>query len=80
VTRVELVVWTLDTVIPEDGEKLTALAPVRLEPLIVRVNDVPQLPSVGEIHKMVGGGVWLWLWVTVNARAFDVPPGVVTDT
>ncbi len=55
---------------------MTAVAPVRLEPLIVRVKEDPWLPEVGEIDVIVGA----WLWLTVKATAFDVPPGVVTDT
>ena len=73
----QLYAFTSETVIPSDGEKLTAVAPVRLSPKIVRLTVVPCVPWLGIRKSIVGAG---WAWFTVKVSVFDVPAGVVTDT
>jgi hypothetical protein len=51
--------------------KVTAVAPVKLVPLIVTL--VPTRPLVGVKFVMVGGGITMKLFVLIA-----VPPGVVT--
>jgi hypothetical protein len=55
----------------------TAVAPVRLVP--VMATDVPPVvgPAVGEIDVTVGGATWV-NWSAADVA--DVPPGVVTVT
>jgi hypothetical protein len=52
--------------------KLTALAPVKLVPVMLMV--VPDPALVGENEEMLGAGI------KVNPPCISVPPGVVTET
>lgn len=44
----------METVIPEEGEKLIPVAPVNLDPLIVRPKEDPGAPCAGAIESIVG--------------------------
>lgn len=71
-----VVIWIAETTVKDEAGvplKLTAVAPVRLVPLIVTA--VPAGPPPAGTKPVIVGG-----WITVNAvELFPAPDGVVTD-